>query len=224
MFSNRCARCFMRRLLCVCELVPRLELRTRVTVVMHYREALKTTNTGRLAALSLVNSELRLRGERGRAMEAGDLADASVYQPLLHFPAEEARELTREYVEELGRPVHLLVPDGNWNQARRVAKREGALRGVPRVRLRVAPVGVWAPAGALRGGVVDARGGRGGARGDRGAGGRGGTRAAFRGRRRKDALEPREPADRAVYDGNPGGGGSGVSRGWGAGEPRGGVS
>jgi len=43
----------MHATLCICELVPRLEARTRLSLLVHYREARKPTNTGLLAARCL---------------------------------------------------------------------------------------------------------------------------------------------------------------------------
>lgn len=131
---NRCPRCIMREVLCLCDRVPRLETRSRVTIVIHHEELQKTTNTGRLAALALTNSELRVRGKPGCALDTSGLKDPA-YAPLFVFPSERAVELTPELVAGLGKPVHLIVPDGTWNQARRVALRETDLAGIPHVRL-----------------------------------------------------------------------------------------
>jgi DTW domain-containing protein YfiP len=39
------------------------------------------------------------------------------------YPGEGAKVLTKELVSEDKRPITLVVPDGNWNQAKRMAKR-----------------------------------------------------------------------------------------------------
>jgi DTW domain-containing protein YfiP len=89
----------------------------------------KSTNTGRLVVLGLQGAEIRLHGER----------DAPPHPPLpegrrlLLFPRPEARELTPE--DGRGGPVVLLVPDGNWNQARRLARRDPDARDAEPVRL-----------------------------------------------------------------------------------------
>src|SRR5262249_32837009 len=44
-------------------------------------------------------------------------------------------ELTPELLSRFDRPIHLVVADGNWSQARKVASREPVLEDVPRVRL-----------------------------------------------------------------------------------------
>jgi DTW domain-containing protein YfiP len=47
--ASRCNRCRMHSSLCVCALIPTLETRTRLVLVIHRAEDRKPTNTGRLA-------------------------------------------------------------------------------------------------------------------------------------------------------------------------------
>jgi DTW domain-containing protein YfiP len=57
-------------------------------------------------------------------------------QPLLLYPSEDALELTPEFVRSFSKPFTLIVPDGSWKQARKVARREGFLRDVPHIKIR----------------------------------------------------------------------------------------
>jgi DTW domain-containing protein len=124
----------MREVLCVCTLAPRIELKTRVTVLMHWREVKTTSNSGRIAALALPNSEIRVRGGRDCPLPTEGLLPAG-FQPLLLFPTSDSVELTRELVAEARKPIHLIVPDGTWRQARKTSTRESVFDGIPRVRL-----------------------------------------------------------------------------------------
>jgi DTW domain-containing protein YfiP len=121
----------MHETLCVCALIPRLETRTRLTLIIHRYELRKPTNSGRLAAACLVNSELRVRGHEGEPSEPFTW-DGSV-QPLLLFPSDDAVPLT-EYASSPV-PVSLIVPDGTWRQAAKVRMRVPGLREVPTVTL-----------------------------------------------------------------------------------------
>lgn len=136
--QDPCPRCFLHRARCLCALIPRLESRTRLTLVIHHREIKRTTNSGLLAVEALVNSEARVRGLPGPTTDLTDLV-AGAYQPLLFFPSEDAAELDAKLIEDLRRtdprPFGLIVPDGNWRQASKVAKRHPELRGVPRVKI-----------------------------------------------------------------------------------------
>jgi DTW domain-containing protein YfiP len=130
----RCTRCRMHASLCVCPLLPRIETRTRVILLIHRAEDRKPTNTGRLATECLPNSEVIVRGHE----ESPTLPFSAPagYRPLLLFPHEDATPIA-SFVEgdRDPRPVALVVPDGNWRQASRVRNRVPRLRDVPCVSL-----------------------------------------------------------------------------------------
>ena len=133
--TDKCPRCRIYRPLCLCGDIVPLILDTRVILYMHWRERWRATNTGWLACLALPNSEIRLRGAREqepRPAEAGPLTNA-----LLLFPSQDAVELTPEWLARQPRPVTLVVPDGSWNQAKKVPYRESGLAGLPNVKLPV---------------------------------------------------------------------------------------
>ena len=56
--AGRCARCLYRLEWCLCGAIPTLETRTRIVVVRQHSERFRSSNTGRLAHLALVNSAL----------------------------------------------------------------------------------------------------------------------------------------------------------------------
>lgn len=120
--------------LCVCGLVPRRPTRTRLVLLMHHVEALRQSNTGRLARAVLQDVEIRLRGKPDQPLRLDDLLDRS-RRPLLLFPGAGARVLDAGLVAEDARPVTLLVPDGTWNLARKIPLRQRELDGVERVCL-----------------------------------------------------------------------------------------
>jgi DTW domain-containing protein YfiP len=118
--------------LCVCSLIPRVETRTRLVLVIHRVEARKPSNTGRLAAACLPNSEVLVRGHADAPSEP--IAPAAGSRPLLLFPHEDAVPLGPIHAVAPG-PVTLIVPDGTWRQASKVRQRVPGLRDVPCVSL-----------------------------------------------------------------------------------------
>jgi len=122
---------------CLCEFIPKLDLKTRLCLVVHYRELRRTTNTGSLAVHALKNSELRVRGEDREGLDLSDLLTGP-YRTLLFYPAETAEDLTPEFVAQDPRPIQLIVPDGNWRQASKVHYRHKELAEVPRVMIKAA--------------------------------------------------------------------------------------
>ncbi len=125
----RCAVCRLHATLCICALVPRLRTRTRLVLLVHYREARKPSNTGQLAARCVERSSVQVFGKRGQALEAPVIGDDEV--PLLMFPDDRAAPLSQHAASE--QPIALIVPDGNWHQARKTARRvsrSGAIQPV----------------------------------------------------------------------------------------------
>jgi DTW domain-containing protein YfiP len=112
-------------------LIPRIETRTRLVLVIHRYEDRKPTNTGRLATECLVNSEVIVRGHE--AQPSTSLPFAPETQPVFLFPHEDAVPIERFAASSL--PVTLIVPDGSWRQASKVRNRVPGMRDVPCVSL-----------------------------------------------------------------------------------------
>lgn len=133
--KDPCPECFLNRQLCICHVFPLLNLKTRICLVIHAKELKRTTNTGRLAIKSLVNSEMRVRGATKDSLDLSDLLTPN-YRTLLFYPSEDALELNKELVEQDSRPIQLIVPDGNWRQASKVHYRHHELKDIPRVMIK----------------------------------------------------------------------------------------
>jgi DTW domain-containing protein YfiP len=137
---------------CVCALVPRLSLRTRLLVAFHAREWSKTTNTGHLAAQAVTGSRCALWG-------LGDRDDDGLGEATLRYvdgappevwrngrdaaeaPAPWAFVLTTSDATPLDPrtlpegPLLMVIPDGTWQQAGKMPRRVPALSGLPRLCL-----------------------------------------------------------------------------------------
>lgn len=125
--GHRCPRCRLTQTDCLCALIPRLQTRTRVVVVLHEQEDRKTSNTGRLASRCLPNSEVVVRGGFDHATPPPSWTAHG--DPVLLFPHPDAQPLERW--RDHPRPVTLIVPDGTWRQAQRVRRRIAGLADVP---------------------------------------------------------------------------------------------
>ncbi|MFJ4346670.1 tRNA-uridine aminocarboxypropyltransferase [Pseudomonas sp. NPDC089401] len=132
----RCERCQRPLDHCLCPLIPALASRTRVVLLQHSSEASHALNTARLAALGLVNAELRI----GEVFDdLGELLATPGYRPALLFPGEEAQVLT-PHADADDTPLLLIVPDGTWRKARKLLYLNPLLDALPRVTLaEVAP-------------------------------------------------------------------------------------
>ncbi len=132
--QHRCSGCEIRKPLCFCSLIPQIVLDTRVIVLMHTCEEVLTTNTARLAAKALTNSEVRIHGRRDERMSTVDLIQSG-RTSLLLYPSPIAVELTPDYVLNITAPINLIVPDANWRQTTKFVRHDPSLSGIPHVKL-----------------------------------------------------------------------------------------
>ncbi len=128
----RCERCQRPQDHCLCPLIPHLDSRTRVVLLQHPSETAHALNTARLAALGLVNGELRV-GEVFEELPA--LLATPGYRPALLFPGDEAQVVQPYASERQATPWLLIVPDGTWRKARKLLYLNPLLAALPRVSL-----------------------------------------------------------------------------------------
>lgn len=137
--KNPCPRCGLHLKLCVCYLIPNLEFKTKIVLIIHSKELKRTTNTGLLATESLKNSEVYVRGQGSESdpRSALDLSHllTEKYETLFLFPSESAVDLSSDLISKCSKPIQLLIPDGNWRQASKVYNRHPELKSVPKVKL-----------------------------------------------------------------------------------------
>lgn len=112
----------MKTSLCICELIPAIDTKTRLCLIIQNRELKKPTNTGALAVKSLTNSEMHIRGKIDTPVDYNSLYDSS-YENIFLYPGKNASPLTRELIDSFKKPVKLFVADGNWGQANRIYRR-----------------------------------------------------------------------------------------------------
>jgi len=129
-----CPICAASLALCLCDVVPRIDLSTRVCLVIHRRELNRSSNTGQLAVRALVNSEMRIRGQGRGPLDLKDLLSPQ-YRTFLFYPSADAVALTSELALQERTPIQLIVPDGSWRQARKIHSRHLELKDVPRVKI-----------------------------------------------------------------------------------------
>lgn len=114
--------------------MPRIELKTKIALVIHHRELSRSSNTGLLALRALVNSEVRVRGEGREALDLQELLSPE-YRTFLFFPCADAVELDSTLVNQDSRPIQLIVPDGTWRQAKKILSRQPELKELLRVKI-----------------------------------------------------------------------------------------
>ena len=114
---GRCPRCFMQPHMCLCAMLPTVQTQTRFVVIRHFKEAFKTTNTARLAALAMPSLIIHDYGSRNVPFDQAVIPEDA----WLLFPCDAAHPAARPGVDPL--PSTVVVLDGTWGQARRMSHR-----------------------------------------------------------------------------------------------------
>jgi DTW domain-containing protein len=117
----------------MCTLLPSLSIRTRFVIVRHAREAQKTSNTARWAALLVPGCELLGWGARPDAGHLGQLGRPGDW---LLFPG--GQETPRGELATAP-PERVVVLDGTWRQVRRMLRALPGLQGLPRLSVPPRP-------------------------------------------------------------------------------------
>ncbi len=116
----------MRQHLCLCAEVPRVETRTRFLVVRHEREAWRSSNSARVAALALPRLSIVPYGGRDTPLDEARFRAAGTW---LLFPGSPPPP------PGTPPPETLVVVDGSYRQARRIVHHVESIRGLPRLSL-----------------------------------------------------------------------------------------
>lgn len=145
---NRCINCKVNQHFCVCTHIKPFRIQTNVSLIVHVRELKLTSNTAYFAKKMLpVNAEIIIRGRMNEIFEAAPVLERSGL-PLFLYPHEDAHQLNEDFKQNFPGPYHLIIPDGNWQQARKVRQREEAFSKLMAVKL---PPGITSEYGLRKG-------------------------------------------------------------------------
>ncbi len=133
--GKRCQRCRINMSLCFCEHIIEHQTLSRISIIMHHREEHLTSNTAKLATLTLTNATIFPRGLPQNPFSLSQLKLEEGVLPLYLFPDEDAIVLDKEFTNLHPGPYHLIIPDGTWGQAKKVRRREPGLSQLMCVKL-----------------------------------------------------------------------------------------
>ena len=141
--DKRCLGCRINNNLCVCEYIHPVESQNLISLVVHVNELKLTSNTPYFVNKLLPNqANIYIRGRVNEVFDAAPIMERPGY-PIFLYPTEDAIVLDEDFKQKFPGPYHLIVPDGNWHQARRVKKREEAFKPVQSVKLPEGIVGEY---------------------------------------------------------------------------------
>lgn len=131
--NSHCPRCYQRREICICPILPTVTTRTEFLILRHIYEAERPSNTGRLVALAMPNSRIIPCGG-GTRIGLSPVDDEFLRVPgtWLLWPDGTG---TQPDMSDLATPDRVVVIDATWQQARRLYCNMPVLRTLPRLVL-----------------------------------------------------------------------------------------
>ncbi len=123
--DKRCPTCYLQRPECLCERISAHPCSIQVLVLRHTLEGKRSSNTGRLVARALAGAQLVDYGRKSQPLDSKHLSREGSW---LLYPKPGARVPTLL-------PKQLIVLDGSWSQARKMAQRIPALWSMPTLAL-----------------------------------------------------------------------------------------
>jgi DTW domain-containing protein YfiP len=131
--NSHCPRCYQRREICICQILPTVTTRTEILILRHIWEAERPSNTGRLAALAMPNSRIIPCG--GGARTGLSPIDDEFLRPPGTWLLWPDGTGTQSNESELKTPTRIVVIDATWCQARRLYRSMSVLQSLPRLVL-----------------------------------------------------------------------------------------
>ncbi|MGM3175634.1 tRNA-uridine aminocarboxypropyltransferase [Dickeya lacustris] len=135
----RCQRCLLPHVHCLCETLSPSAARSRFCLVMFDTEPMKPSNTGRLIADILPDTDAFLWSRTAPDAALLQLLQNEDYQPWLVFLAdgdEPGREV-HHHLPAGGKPPLFVMLDGTWPEARKMFRKSPYLDALPILSLSV---------------------------------------------------------------------------------------
>ena len=131
--NSHCLRCYQRREICICPILPIVTTRTEFLILRHIYEAERPSNTGRLVALAMPNSRIIPCGG-GTRIGLSPVDDELLRVPgtWLLWPDGTG---SQSGMSDLTPPDRVVVIDATWQQARRLYSSMPVLQALPRLVL-----------------------------------------------------------------------------------------
>ncbi|WP_235956358.1 tRNA-uridine aminocarboxypropyltransferase [Grimontia sedimenti] len=124
---------------CLCEAVPKLDSQVRIELLMHETETGRATNTGQLLENALPYCRRHVWQRKTPPLELLTLLADPAAQPYLVFPGEGAvaleKAVSRPTSKPEAKPIHFIIIDATWQQARKMLRQSPWLEDVPMVTL-----------------------------------------------------------------------------------------
>ena len=134
--SKRCLNCFRPLDNCLCKDITPIKTGVKFVFLMHPHEAKKQrTGTGRLASLSLADSEIIIDKSFDDNIKTQDLINNPSFYPMLLYPGDSSLSTEEINFKEIlkDRTLLIFLIDATWREARRMMFLSPSLQYLPRL-------------------------------------------------------------------------------------------
>lgn len=134
--SDRCIKCFRPVKSCLCNHIKSINPGMKFVFLMHPQEAYKQrTGTGRLASLSLDNSEIVIDDKFNNNRRVNELLSDKNYYPMVLYPGSDAYHAESFDFGSFASGKELLVflIDATWALAKKMMYRSKNLQELPKI-------------------------------------------------------------------------------------------
>lgn len=132
----KCIKCFRPTKTCLCNKISKVDTGVKFLFLMHPKEAYKIrTGTGRLAHLSLVDSEIVVDTTFDNNSRVQELITSNNYKPVILFPGKDSI-YTKDISPELtnsDKKLLIILIDGTWDLAKKMILRSPSLLNLPKI-------------------------------------------------------------------------------------------
>jgi DTW domain-containing protein len=131
--ETHCFRCYQRKEICICAILPTVFTKTEFLILRHICEAERPSNTGRLAALILPHARIIPCGGKSPTKKQ-NLDDEALQLPGTWLLWPDGPGAGMDFAVAFP-PSRIAVIDATWHQARRLYQKAPILRALPQLAL-----------------------------------------------------------------------------------------
>ena len=141
---RRCQRCLLPLKVCLCETLAPSSAESRFCLVMFDTEPMKPSNTGRLIADILPQTEAFQWSRTEPPQALLELVKNPDYQPMVVFPSSYA-DPDRQVLTTppAGKPPLFIMLDGTWPEARKMFRKSPWLDNIPLISVDLSRVSAY---------------------------------------------------------------------------------
>lgn len=141
---RRCQRCLLPLKNCLCDTLKPACANSRFCLVMFDTEPMKPSNTGRLIADILPDTQAFQWSRTEPPQALIDLCTSDKYQPMVVFPASYAgSERQVLSAPAAGKPPLFIMLDGTWTEARKMFRKSPYLDALPVISVDLSRVSAY---------------------------------------------------------------------------------